>query len=195
MAIFIAGVVGLIFSAFVAGAERDLAGEVRVPPNISPTDLLVSIANFPSTIKPSQPLTVILDQRNQTFHPHVLAIVKGTTVKFVNSDRVAHNVFSFSSTKNFDLGRIVPNTFGQMTFEKPGLVEVLCGFHSRMLAYIHVMEHPYFAIPDAQGRFTIKDLPPGTYRLRVWHERLGEVSKEVKVTEDRSVPIQLILPR
>lgn len=193
--IFAAGVLLWIFSASPSSAERALEGEIKVSSDISPTELIVYITNPPPAPRPPSGSAAIMDQRNQTYHPHVLAIVKGTTVKFLNSDRVAHNVFSQSPTKTFDLGKIAPSTFGQMTFEKPGVVELLCGFHSRMLAYIRVMEHPYFAIPDSQGRFAIKGVSPGIYQLRIWHERLGEVSKEVKLTENQSGPVQLSFPR
>lgn len=193
--IVIAAVVGLILSDSATSAGRDLVGEVKVSSSLRSTDLIVYLANPPALPNPSPSITVIMDQRNQTYHPHVLAIVRGTTVKFVNSDRVAHNVFSLSPTKSFDLGKIAPNAFRLMTFERPGVVEVLCGFHSRMLAYIRVMGHPYFAIPDSQGKFIIKGVPPGTYQLRIWHESLGEISDEVKVTVDESAPVRLRLPK
>lgn len=189
------GILVLAFSTPASSAERGLEGEVKVSSSIRPSDLVVYIMNPPPASKSSRPRTATLDQRHQAFHPHVLAILTGTTVKFLNSDRVAHNVFSLSPTKSFDLGRIAPDTSGQMTFEKPGVVEVLCGFHSRMLAYIRVMEHPYFAVPDAQGRFIIQDVPPGTYQLRIWHESLGEISKEIRLPTDRSAPIQLYFPK
>lgn len=190
-----APVLGWIFLAAPALGESGLKGEVKVSSGVRPMDLIVYLADPPVTTKVSPSVTAIMDQRNQAFHPHVLAVVQGTTVKFPNSDRVAHNVFSLSSTKVFDLGKITPNTSGQVTFEKPGIVEVLCGFHSRMLAYIRVMEHPYFAIPDAQGRFVIQGVPPGTYQLRIWHESLKEVSRQVKATSDQAAPIQIQFPR
>lgn len=193
--IFAAGILVWTFSASASSAEGGLEGEVKVSSNIRPSDLVVYLVNPPPAPKFSRPRTATVDQRHQAFHPHVLAILKGTTVTFLNSDRVAHNVFSLSPAKPFDLGKIAPNTFGQMSFEKPGVVEVLCGFHSRMLAYIRVMEHPYFAIPDAQGGFIIQDVPPGTYQLRIWHESLGEISKEIRLPTDRSAPIQLYFPK
>ena len=193
--ILIAGAVVLMLSPPTVRAQRVVVGEVKVSSAARPTDLIVYLADAPAAPKPVTSITVVMDQRNQTFQPHVLVILKGTTVKFLNSDRVAHNVFSVSPTKAFDLGKIGPNQFGLMTFEKPGVVEVLCGFHSRMLGYIRVMEHPYFGVPDSQGRFTIKNVPPGPYQLRVWHESLGEVFKEINVTADGLGPVQLRFPK
>ena len=193
--ILFAGVIGLTFSAAPASCETDLIGQVTVSSDVRPSHLIVYLGNPPPRPKSSSSRPEIMDQRNQAFHPHVLAIVQGTTVKFLNSDRVSHNVFSPSPTRTFDLGRVVPRYFRQVTFKKPGVVEVLCAIHSRMLAYIRVMEHPYFASPDARGQFTIKDVPPGAYQLRVWHESLDEISKEVKVTTERLAPIQVSFPR
>lgn len=193
--IIMIAVVGLICATPAALAGEELRGEIKVAPSWRSADLVVYLANPPPLPRPLPPTTAVMDQRNQTYHPHVLATVRGATVKFVNSDRVAHNVFSLSPTKNFDLGKIAPNSFRLMTFEKVGIIEILCGFHSRMLAYIRVMEHPFFAVPDAQGRFVIKGMPAGAYQLRIWHESLGEISEEVKVTAGQSAQVRLRFPK
>jgi plastocyanin len=186
------GVFMLLFCAPVLSAEKNLEGQITVPPNIRPIDLVVYVANPPQARVTDNPLrTVVMDQRNQTYFPRVLPILKGTTVKFQNSDRVTHNVFSLSPVKAFDLGKITPNEFKNVIFDKPGIVEILCGFHSRMLAYIRVMEHPYFAVPDAQGKFIIKDITPGTYELRIWHESIGGTERVFTVTVDQRMPIQI----
>jgi plastocyanin len=191
---FVAGVFGWILSASAAWGQSNLTGEIKVASGFNPNDLVVYIANPPASPRVMAPASAVLDQRNQAFHPHVLAIVKGTTVKFTNSDRVAHNVFSQSPVKSFDLGKIAPAALGEAKFEQPGTVEVLCGFHSRMLAYIRVLDHPFFSVPDKQGHFIINNVPPGTYQLRIWHESLGEASREVTVTQ-ASTPIRLSFPQ
>ena len=181
--------------ASAAFAEDKLEGWIKVSSGIRPTDLVVYIANPSATGKSQIPPAAVLDQRNQTYIPHVLAILKGATVKFQNSDRVTHNVFSLSPAKPFDVGKIPPEEYRQVTFDKPGIVEVLCGFHSRMLAYVRVMEHPYFAVPDVEGKFVINDVPPGTYQLRIWHESLGETAKEMEITVNQNAPIRINFPR
>jgi plastocyanin len=112
----------------------------------------------------------VMDQRNETFVPHLLAITTGTTVDFPNSDRFYHNVFSLSKTKRFDLGRYPAGDSKRVTFEKPGIVRVFCEIHSHMNAYILVFNHPYFAVSDADGRYHIDNVPPGTYNVVAWHE-------------------------
>jgi plastocyanin len=121
-----------------------------------------------------------MDQRDQTFVPHVLAITVGTVVDFPNSDVTFHNVFSLSKTKAFDLGRYSRGRSKSVRFDRPGVVQVFCDIHSHMSAYILVFAHRYFALTDTSGRFAINGVPPGTYTLAVWYE--GEVRETRAVT-------------
>jgi plastocyanin len=111
-----------------------------------------------------------MDQRDQTFVPHVLAITVGTTVDFPNSDLTFHNVFSLSKTKAFDLGRYSRGKSKSVRFDRPGVVQVFCDIHSHMSAFILVFAHRFFAVTDQAGTFSIAGVPPGTYTLAVWHE-------------------------
>jgi plastocyanin len=121
-----------------------------------------------------------MDQREQTFVPHVLAITVGTTVDFPNSDLTFHNVFSLSKTKSFDLGRYSRGKSKSVRFDRPGVVQVFCDIHSHMSAYILIFAHRYFAVSDRAGAYSIGGVPPGTYTLAVWHE--GEVRETRTVT-------------
>jgi plastocyanin len=114
-----------------------------------------------------------MDQQNQAFVPHVLAITVGTTVDFPNSDVTFHNVFSLSKTRSFDLGRYSRGHSKSVRFDRPGVVQVFCDIHSHMSAYILVFAHRFFAVTDDAGRYAIGHVPPGSYTLVVWHE--GEV--------------------
>ncbi|MCU0249967.1 MAG: carboxypeptidase regulatory-like domain-containing protein [Vicinamibacterales bacterium] len=127
-----------------------------------------------------EPGRASMDQRNQTFVPHVLAITVGTTVDFPNSDMTFHNVFSLSKTRAFDLGRYSRGKSKAVRFDRPGVVQVFCDIHSHMSAYILVFAHRYFAVTDQAGAFTIAGVPPGSYTLAVWHE--GEVRETRTVT-------------
>jgi len=118
---------------------------------------------------PETPAT--LDQKRLEFHPQVLTIMAGTTVDFPNRDPLYHNVFSYSSTKEFDLGRYPMNDSRSVTFEKTGIVRVYCDIHSEMSAIILVLPHPFFAVPDDEGNFVMRDIPPGKYTLVIWHGR------------------------
>lgn len=121
-----------------------------------------------------------MDQRDETFVPHVLAITVGTTVDFPNSDVTFHSVFSLSRTKAFDLGRYSRGRSKAVRFDRPGVVQVFCDIHSHMSAYILVFAHRFFAVTDPAGHFTITGVPPGTYTVAVWHE--GEVRETRAVT-------------
>jgi hypothetical protein len=131
-----------------------------------------------------EPGRAVMDQKDQTFVPHVLAVTVGTTVDFPNSDLTFHNVFSLSKTKAFDLGRYSRGRSKSVRFDRPGVVQVFCDIHSHMSAYILVFAHRYFAITDHEGSFAITGVPPGSYTLAVWHE--GEVRETRTVTISES---------
>ena len=124
-----------------------------------------------------------MDQRNETFVPHVLAIVAGTTVDFPNSDHTYHNVFSLSKTKSFDLGRYAVGRSKTVRFDRPGIVRVFCDIHSHMSAFILVFAHRYFAVTDEEGRYRIDSVPPGTYTVMTWNESTPLDSQRVAIPE------------
>lgn len=111
---------------------------------------------------------VVLDQRNLSFNPHVLAVRVGTTVDFPNNDRVFHNVFSFRDGKQFDLGMYPVGTERRVTFNKPGLSRIFCNIHPNMAAYVLAVETPYFAVSDKSGDFTIASIVPRRYTYHAW---------------------------
>jgi plastocyanin len=124
-----------------------------------------------------------LDQRNEAFVPHVLAIVAGTTVDFPNNDQTYHNVFSLSSTKPFDLGRYAAGRSKSVRFDRPGIVRVFCDIHSHMSAFILVFAHRHFAVTDDEGRYRLDNVPPGTYTVIAWNESAPSESRRVTVPE------------
>ena len=111
-----------------------------------------------------------MNQRNEQFVPHVLAIVAGTWVDFPNGDPTYHNVFSLSKTQAFNLGRYPAGHFKSVRFERPGIVRVFCEIHSHMSAFILVFAHRYFAVTDDEGRYRLEAVPPGTYTVVAWNE-------------------------
>jgi len=111
-----------------------------------------------------------MDQRNETFVPHVLAIAAGTVVDFPNSDAFYHNVFSLSKPRRFDLGRYPAGKSASVRFDRPGIVRVFCEIHSHMNAFILVFAHPFFAVTDAEGDYRIDEVPPGAYDVVAWSE-------------------------
>ena len=128
-----------------------------------------------------------MDQRNQTFVPHLLAVEAGTAVDFPNSDRISHNVFSNYDGQVFDLHLYAPEASRRVVFRRPGIVRVFCNIHESMSAVIAVLDTPYFTVTGADGRFEIQ-APAGGYRLRFWQERsradlLGKLEQPITLGE------------
>jgi plastocyanin len=136
---------------------------------------------------------VVLDQRDERFVPHVLAVTTGTVVDFPNSDRIFHNVFSLSKTRPFDLGRYAAGRSKAVTFDRPGIVRVFCDIHSHMNAFILVFNHPFFALTDMDGRYRIDNVPPGTYNLVAWNEGVSSGPLAVVVPEGGEAELDFAL--
>ncbi len=130
-------------------------------------------------VAPTTPVQVVV-QKDAQFSPRVLPVVVGTTVEWPNVDEIYHNAFSMSETKPFDLGLYKENT-KSITFDKAGRVDVFCSIHSSMHCVVLVLENSYFAVTDARGQFTIPNVPAGTYRVKVWHDRLPAQTREITV--------------
>ena len=130
-----------------------------------------------------EPGRAVMNQRNETFIPHVLAVTTGTVVDFPNGDPFYHNVFSLSKPARFDLGRYPTGKSQPVRFDKPGIVRVFCEIHSHMSAFILVFGHPFFAVSDEAGRYRIDDIPPGNYNVIAWNEGLSSDPKPVSVPD------------
>ena len=122
------------------------------------------------TPRPAPARGKVISQRSKTFVPRVLAVPVGTKVDFRNEDELFHNVFSLSRPNDFDTGLYKQGASYSQTFRKAGLVQILCNIHSSMVAYVVVVDTPYYAQADATGAFTIKNVPPGDYEIESWHE-------------------------
>jgi plastocyanin len=124
-----------------------------------------------------------MDQRNENFVPHVLAIVAGTTVDFPNDDATYHSVFSLSKPRPFDLGRYAAGRSKAVRFDQPGIVRVFCDIHSHMSAFILVFAHRYFAVTDEEGKYHIDNVPAGSYNVVAWNETMPTESRPVSIPE------------
>jgi hypothetical protein len=124
----------------------------------------------------------------------VVAITKGSTIDFPNTDPFFHNVFSLSRVATFDLGRYPKGVSKARAFPNAGLVKVYCHIHSHMTAAIMVFDHSFFRIPAADGTFTLDEVPAGSYEISAWHERIGESTNTVKVEPGRTARVEFALP-
>ncbi len=193
-------------SPVIAG---NIKGAVKVKGLRTPENILVYLTKAPPVTEDLSKVKFIMDQRNLEFIPHVLPVLVGATVDFPNNDKVDHNVFSMSRTKKFNLGSYPAGESKSVVFDKPGIVELRCDVHAEMAAYILVLKNPYFAVTDKQGRFEIpdastlkkigltgvKNLAPGKYFIKTWHEKLKTQKKAIVVPENGDVRIQLDLTR
>lgn len=133
--------------------------------------------------------TAIMDQRQNMFVPKVLAIRTNTQVRFPNSDDVRHHVYSFSPAKKFELRLYHGMTAEPVVFDKPGTVVLGCNIHDSMVAYIYVVDTPYFAKSDASGQLHIT-APAGDYKLQVYHPRLSGDYPESSLQLNDATPSQ-----
>ncbi|HYA25447.1 MAG TPA: carboxypeptidase-like regulatory domain-containing protein [Terriglobales bacterium] len=128
----------------------------------------------------------VMDQRGLLFAPHIMAIQQGTIVDFLNSDNVQHNVFWTSvgpdKKAGHNLGTWPKGEKRSYTFDKAGVVPLLCNVHPEMAGYLIVSPTPYFAETDESGNYKIKDVPDGSYTLVAWHEGAKNQSKPITVS-------------
>jgi plastocyanin len=138
----------------------------------------------------------IVDQVNLTFIPHVIAVQKGATIDFPNNDQVRHNVFSPPDCCNqFNLGTYDIGVSKSVTFDKTCDITILCNVHAEMDAYVVVMDNPYFSVTGADGAFKIENVPPGTYNLKTWHEKLRSKEQVVKIEGGKTVEVNFTLEK
>lgn len=138
-------------------------------------------------------------QQNKTFSPHVLVVPVGSFVDFPNLDPIFHNVFSLFDGRRFDLGLYEAGTTRGVSFTRPGVCFVFCNIHPEMSAVVVAVDSPYYGQSSAAGTISVADVPPGRYRMSVWHERFkpedaAEFPKEISVTAPSTAlpPIRLV---
>lgn len=172
-----------VLLASAAVSAGTITGKVKVPGMRNHADVLVYIASAPGQFAPKETPTVT--QQGLKFEPHVLPVVVGTTVRFENEDDVQHNIFTPSPSGDFfNLGTWPKGRSRTYTFQKMGKVDLLCNVHHEMRSYVLVLQNPFFAVTDKDGNFRIENVPPGTYTVKVWHERATGRPQTVNVSAD-----------
>jgi len=131
-----------------------------------------------SAPKPTNP--GMIEQKNKTFIPLVTVVQTGTNINFPNRDLVRHHVYSFSPAKTFELKLYSGVPANPVMFDTPGTVVLGCNIHDTMLAYIHIVDTPYFAKTDNTGKVKLNELPAGQYIVKVWHY---DTTKENLISE------------
>src|SRR5262249_31646507 len=132
-------------------------------------------------LPPGRPIEAKLAQEKRQFSAEVLVVPIESTVNFPNEDPIFHNVFSLSKARQFDLGYYPMNQSRSVKFTKPGVVQVYCHIHREMNAAVVVTPNSWYARPDKSGRFTLAEIPAGTYQLVVWHKAGGFFRRSVDV--------------
>ncbi len=137
---------------------------------------------------------VTLDQKGCEYQPHVLAFPVGTTVEILNPDGILHNVHSYSKANSpFNMAQPKFKKTLDVKIDKPEAIEVKCDVHGWMQGWLVATESPYVAVTDNSGNFKLTDVPPGSYTVEVWHEKLGKNTQKVsvKAKEDAKVSFEL----
>ncbi len=180
---------GFVFSFVATGAT--LSGKVSGGKGMS----VVYIDTIAGKTFPAPTEKVTIDQKGLLFQPHLAVVEVGATVDFLNSDKVAHNIFwpAISGNKKLshNLGTWPSGEKREFKFDNPGVVPLLCNVHPEMSAYIIVSPTPYFALSDAYGNYKISNVPDGQYSVVAWHEGMKQQSKPVKVAGDTSADFAL----
>lgn len=166
---------GLLLAGLLAGDL--LASELQVTlldPDGEPlADAVLWIE--PGPVAGAPPANVLLDQQRRTFVPYILPVQRGTTVRFPNSDPINHHVYSFSPSKRFELRLHHQGDAAQeVLFDKSGLVTLGCNIHDWMLGFVLVVDSPWFAQTDAQGRARLSYTPASGQQLHLWHPRIAD---------------------
>jgi len=205
LATLLAVVVQIGSSAAAHAADEDkggiIAGTIEASGVKTPENVVVYLEKVPGEWKPPKE-PAHMDQVKLVFTPRVLPIVKGTKVEFLNSDPILHNVFwpksqdrSYSS-KN--LGTWGKGGKREYTFDKEGSVVLLCNVHPEMEAFVVILQNPFFAVVDKEGKYEIKGVPDGKYTLKTWYEnpkKLRAKSSEVTVKAGETTTADFSLSR
>jgi plastocyanin len=173
-------VLGLFACSLSAG---DLHGKVACKGVRDSSDAVVYVAAIPGKTFPAPKEHPQVDQVNLVFKPHVLAVLVGTTVDFLNSDAVLHNVFTPDGcAEKFNLGTWPKGQTKSYEFKSECAARLLCKVHPEMEGFVVAVPTPYYAVTKADGSFQIANVPDGSYTVKVWHPKLKAAEKSVTVT-------------
>jgi plastocyanin len=190
----------LLYAALSAGLSQagDIQGKVTAQGIKSSENIAVYIEAIPGKTFPAPSQHAVMDQHKLTFIPHVLVVLKGTTVDFLNSDTVGHNVYWPAIDHNrklaHNMGTWPQGVKKSFTFDNLGVAPLLCNVHSEMSGYIVVVPTPYYALTSKDGSYEIKNVPPGHYTLKTWSEE-GKPTTAAADVKARTATVDLTVHR
>ncbi len=156
--------------------------------------VIVYLDALPGQTPSERPRAVpTVSQRNAQFSPTFLAVAAGDSVSMPNNDAIYHNVFSYSKPNQFDLGLYPGGESRSVLFAHPGVVKIYCSIHESMSGTIFVAPSPWFERVGPDGTFALAGVPPGSYRLRTWSEKLPESSRSVRIAPGATLSVELSL--
>jgi plastocyanin len=174
-------------AARAAGAVQVRCFDVKDQPVADAVIWLTPLDATVTVTPPAEPM--VIEQQGEEFHPYVTPVVVGTRISFPNHDTVQHHIYSLSKPKRFEIPLYSGESKAAILFDQPGVVTLGCNIHDWMVAYVVVLATPYFARSGETGAAMITGLPPGRYRLEVWHPRHpDELTREVIVTGTEATP-------
>ena len=178
--------------AFCAKAHPgDVAKQdIEIGPDRGIADVFVYVKSGISGTYPPPATAATIDQKGCRYTPHVFGVVAGQNIDILNSDPTLHNIHSLpEKNEPFNLAMPVQGMKYTKKFDQPEvMIRIKCDVHGWMAAYCGVLSHPFFAVTAADGTYTIKDLPAGTYTIEAWHEKLGTQTQQVTVGAQESKP-------
>jgi plastocyanin len=170
---------GIVCLLFVTASSAPILDGAVVDDKGNPVkDAIVFMTAIGAESPPARARTGVMNQHDKEFVPYVLPIEIGTTVEFPNKDNLKHHVYSFSEPKKFELPLYSGQAPRSILFNKPGVIVLGCNIHDWMLAFILVLQTPYFATTDSRGTLQIDGLPVGNYEARVWHPLMRQESDQ-----------------
>ena len=186
-------IAALLFGVCIDSAAADLTIHLKDNSGKPLADAVVFVPSAsPAPARPAAPKKAAIVQRNRVFSPFVTAVEKGTAIDFPNEDTILHHVYSFSPPKRFEIKLYRGMSPAPVVFDVPGIVALGCNLHDWMLAFVVVLDTPYFAKSEAKGVARVANVPAGTHDLMAWYPGMREPVRlrQVTLPADGTQPIE-----
>lgn len=179
----------------VCGKKQHMSWDLVVDPNKGIENAVVSLVDINKGEKWAV-AKATLDQNVCEYTPHVVVVPTGGALDILNSDGILHNIHTYSKA-NSSINKAQPKFKKVLTekFAKPEIIKVTCDAHSWMLGWVVVSDHPYVAVTNDKGEFTLSNVPPGNYKLEVWQETLGKKVQDVVVKAKQETKLNIELAK